>query len=778
MINEKLPQEQNCSGCGACLNVCPVGAIKMEYSYRGYRIPIISKEKCVDCGLCTKSCPTFSASFENSKEPKFYSFCADDATRQVSSSGGMFSVIAEYVLEQGGYVCGAALDAEMQLKHRIVHSVEELAPLRFSKYVQSDTGDCYKQIKKLLNDGKLVFFTGTPCQVAGLYGVLKKPYENLITADLVCHGVPSQKFLDMYLKDVAKGKNIVDVQFRSKRFGWAYKGIIVKFEDGTEHVGTISGDVKDPYCEAFIKGMMFRKMCYNCKFSDYPRQGDFTIGDLWHSDKLDPKSNDKKGTSFVFLNNAKAERLFEKLTLRAKYYNQIQVEDYSKIPNRVRPKEKMHPARTRFLELLKTYTFAEAFHLAYEQHYEVGLVGVMGNDNIGSILTYYGLYHALTELGYSVLPIERPLDSPLAVSDKAKAFSKKWLPAYAQPVQYETLFDMRKLNQVCDQFVVGSDQIYLSSMSRARNHCYFLQWADDSKNKVGYSCSFGGPLARGTKEYYKELQYYLNRFSFLSSRENDGVNFVNEELHLDRSVEWCIDPVFLCNKKEYIRLAESVKADRKEDYIGAYILITRPSIVNLLLKTQAHFTQQQNSVFNVFSKKFAVEVIGNKANLETSPNLRKFKHSDVFPVENSLELIYHSKFFVTDSFHGVCFSIIFRKDFLVIPRDFHDRFLSLLDRIGLSNRIIKPDLSDLTESSFAPIDYDSVYVKLDAEIARCKGKLADALQNQKDSVYSDMDILMKYLERQNAQIGALEDQLTQMQNLVQEMQAKLERPEQ
>lgn len=778
MINEKLPKEQNCSGCGACFNVCPVGAIKMEYSSRGYRVPIINSEKCIDCGLCTKSCPTFNASFENYKEPKFYSFCADDQTRKVSSSGGMFSVIAEYVFEKGGYVCGAAFDENMKLKHTIINSKEELAPLRGSKYLQSDMNDCYKQIKKLLEEGKTVFFVGTPCQVAGLYGVLKKNYDKLITADLICHGTPSQKHFDMYLKEIANGRKVVDVLFRSKRLGWACKGIIIKFEDGSEYIGKISVDVKDPYFEAFIKGMMFRRMCYNCKYNDYPRQGDFTIGDLWHSDKLDPKSNDKKGTSFVFLNNKKAENLFEKLTPRAKYYNEIHVEDYSKIPNRVRPVERMHPARARFLDLLKTHTFSEAFRLAYYGKYDIGLAGVMLNDNVGSILTYYGLYNALTEMGYSVLPIERPLDSALPVSEKAKAFSKKWLPAYSQPVQYESIFDMRKLNQVCDQFVVGSDQIYLKSMSEARNNCYFLQWADDSKNKVGYSCSFGGPGARGTDEYYKELKYYLNRFSFVSSREDDGVNLVNERLQLEKQAQWCIDPVFLCNPKKYINLAKAFEKERSEEYIGAYVIIPKPPIVNLLIKTREHFSNIQIPKSDTETKNIPIEVIGNPAKLKASPNLSKFKYSDVFPVGHALEVIYNSKFFVTDSFHGVCFSIIFRKDFLVIPRDFNDRFLSLLNRIGLSNRIITTNLSNLKEESFAPIDYDSVYKKLNAEIAICKEKLSDALKDQGNTNYTDMDILMKYLESQNEKIIALEGKLVQMQSLVNELQTKLESSEQ
>ncbi len=767
MIYDKLPEEKDCSGCGACLNVCPVGAIGMEYSSAtGFRVPTINESKCVNCGFCTKTCPELNPSFVNSKEPKFYSFCADNATRSVSSSGGMFSVIAEYVLSQKGYVCGAAFDENMQLRHRIISSVEELPPLRSSKYVQSDVNDCYKRIKRLLDDGEMVFFCGTPCQVAGLYSVLKKRYEKLITADLLCHGVPSQKFLDSYLKDVAGDKQVTDVLFRSKRFGWAYKGIIVKFSDGTEHVGTNVSDVKDPYVEGFIKNMMMRYVCYNCRFNDYPRQGDFTIGDLWHADKLDPGSNDRKGTSFVFLNNEKAENLFQKLTERASYYNQITVADYAKIPNRVGPVTKIHPARRRFLNLMKVKSFSNAFRDAYYDHYDIGLVGVMGNENIGSILTYYGLYQALTEMGYSVLPIERPLDSALPVSDKAKAFSKKWLPAYSQFVQYETIDAMRELNEKCDQFVVGSDQIYLAGMSRKRNHCYFLQWADDSKNKVGYACSFGGPGARGTQEYYRGLKYYLNRFSFLSSREDDGVKLIND-LQLNKNAQWCIDPVFLCDRNKFIRLANSARKKRDKEFIGSYIIIPKPSVNNLLKKTHAHFPKCSVEVIS------SAELVSKEARLKQSTELSRYEHYDAFPVEHSLEIIKNCRFFVTDSFHGVCFSIIFKKDFLVMPRDFHDRFHSLLDRIGLSDRILKPNLSNFSEKLFQPIDYDRVYEKLQVEIDRSKALLAESLANPGDPGFSDMDILMKYIQGQNANIKNLEEQLSKMQDMIAALQTKL-----
>ncbi len=747
MLNNYLPENKNCSGCGACSNICPTGAITMGYDDYRFVIPKADQDKCIYCGMCNKVCPVLTPKFKNNPKPKFYSFCADDATRKKSSSGGMFSVLANYVIDKGGYVCGAAFDENFQVKHRIVSSREELEPLRSSKYIQSDVNDCYNKTKKLLDEDNYVLFTGTPCQVAGLYNILKKDYEKLITADLLCHGTPSQRFFDSYLNEIANGKKVKNVYFRHKRFGWTAGTILILFEDGSEYIGKISDENKDAYFEAFMKNMIMRDSCYNCKFCDYPRQGDITIGDLWHSDKLDPKSNDKKGTSFVFVNNSKAEKIFGEITATAKYYKEITVENYSKIPNRVTTKSKPSPLRPRFLELIKEKSFIKAFDYVYNDHYDIGLVGVIGNENIGSILTYYALYNFLSDNNYSVMMIERPLSATLKVSEKSAEFTKKWLPDYAQPIQKDDIFEMRELNKKCEQFLVGSDQVFLSKMAKTRDYVHFLSWVDENKNKVGYSSSFGGPMARGTKEYNQTLAYYLNKFSFLSLREDDGVNFADNELKLDTKAEWCIDPVFLCDKEHYMKLVRSAEVKRDSEYIGTYVLIPKTSISNLIIKVKTHFGN------------LPVELIGEEKKILNTKVLITYDHKDVFPVERSLETIYSSKFFVTDSFHGVCFAIIFRKDFLAIPRDFTDRFTSLLKRIGLSDRIIKGDLSNLTEKSYYPIDYDKVYEKLSVEIKKSGDMLLDALKNKTDDKLSDNDIIMKYLKQQHEEIERLKKQL-------------------
>ncbi len=749
MAEIMLPKEGNCSGCSACLNVCPANAIEMKPSSMGFIIPIIEETKCINCGLCTKTCPVLNPNYKNNKQPDFYSFCASDEIRKNSSSGGMFTTLANYVLRKNGYVCGAAFDENFQVKHRIIHSSEELSALQYSKYVQSSVGKCYKEVKKLLLDDNYVLFTGTPCQVAGLYAVLGKDFDKLITADLLCHGVPSQKLFDKYLKDISLSKNIKEVYFRNKKNGWSVTMDII-FEDGTIYTKKSSGDDADPYLFAFLNNYMMRYICYDCKFNQYPRQGDFTIGDLWHSDKLDPDSNDKKGTSFVFVNNSKGKAIYEKIKDESKYNKLLSVENYSQIPNRVSPKTIPNANRKRFLELVDSKGFIDALEYCKKKKYDIGLVGVIGNENIGSVLTYYALYNYLTDIGYSVLLIERPLDSPLPVNEKAKAFTDKWIPSYAGPFQYESILDMSKLNEICNQFVVGSDQVYLASMSKARNDCYFLSWVDDYKNKVGYACSFGGPKARGDEFFYQEMAYYLNRFSFLSSRENDGVELINSKLKTDVKARWCIDPVFLCDKKHYLKLINATSVVRTQKYIGAYVVIPRPSIANLIKKTEEHF------------ETLPVELVGNPKDLDNSNYLKKYKARDSFPIGRILETIYNSEFFVTDSFHGVCFAIIFRKDFLVIPRDFVDRFTSLLERIGLMDRILSPNLSDLDDSSYKKIDYDLVYKKLETLIEESKDSLINSLKQEKSEKFTDADVLNKKIRKQQSEIADLQKKIDEL----------------
>ena len=202
-----------------------------------------------------------------------------------------------------------------------------------------------------------------------------------------------------------------------------------------------------------------------------------------------------------------------------------------------------------------------------------------------------------------------------------------------------------------------------------------------------------------------------------------------------------------------MKLVKSANVKRTEDFIGAYVVIPKPSINSFVKKTADKFN-------------LPVEIIGDEKKLKQSAELSKYKCRDSFPVPNALETIYSSRFFVTDSFHGVCFAIIFKKDFLVMPRDFMDRFTSLLDRLGLSDRIIKPNLSNLTDESFKPIDYNEVYKKLEKEVETSRALLSEALMNKPENKLSDLDVAMKYIRLQSQELAEMKTKIEQLEKLI------------
>ncbi len=307
-IDIKNPNE--CCGCAACLNICPKDAIVMIENEVGFIYPKVQEELCVNCGMCKSVCVFNKKGIGENKEPKVFAGVINDReTLKKSSSGGAFSAIANVILQEGGVVFGAAWEKDFSLSHIAAHSGEELEKLRGSKYVQSAIGTSFREAKTLLDAGKLVCYSGTPCQISGLKSYLGKDYENLLTVDIICHGVPSLKMLKDDLTFVS-GKEIdelTDVKFRDKCYGWGTKGSIttknkrIKYNAGTS-----------PYYFYFLKGEVYRESCYNCRFPSEKRQGDITLGDYWGiKTELLKKLGDidpDLGVSCVLVNTEKGEK--------------------------------------------------------------------------------------------------------------------------------------------------------------------------------------------------------------------------------------------------------------------------------------------------------------------------------------------------------------------------------------------------------------------------------------------------------------------------------------
>ena len=296
MIN--IVNKVECCGCEACYNACPKNCIEMKADEEGFLYPHVNQDTCINCGLCEKVCPVINRVPEKETEQKAYLVQhRDDDVRKDSSSGGAFTAIATWVLQQGGVVFGAAYDENFSVYHTYVERIEDLYRFRNSKYVQSNIGNSFVQAKKFLDEGRWVCFSGTPCQIEGLSSFLQKKYKKIVLVDVVCHGIPSPLVWKKYLEI----QNVNDInpdyiRFRDKYYGYKYSTMsIVKDGKTIYHAGS----QKDPMLRAFFSDICDRPICYECPFKKRYRVSDITVWDCFTVYKFDKKIDDDKGTTRV-----------------------------------------------------------------------------------------------------------------------------------------------------------------------------------------------------------------------------------------------------------------------------------------------------------------------------------------------------------------------------------------------------------------------------------------------------------------------------------------------
>ena len=294
-INQNL-----CTGCGACYNICPTQCIKMVESEEGFLFPIVNKEECINCGTCNNICPL-------EKEV----VCGHDAYSVVrktdipfgSSSTGFAYQISKEIISEGGMVFGAVFDEDWYLIHRGIDTVDGVLRLQGSKYIQSDIKGVFNEVKDALLQKRTVVFVGTPCQIAGLKAFLGEgEYENLYTIDFICHGVPSPKVWNHYLEKIKKSQNLGDIKninFRDKEYGWQNYGLKITGENG-EYFALKASDL---YETAFSRNITLRKSCYFCKFKGDNRFSDITLGDFWGGNRYST-IYDGAGTSIVSIHGS------------------------------------------------------------------------------------------------------------------------------------------------------------------------------------------------------------------------------------------------------------------------------------------------------------------------------------------------------------------------------------------------------------------------------------------------------------------------------------------
>ncbi|WP_315119212.1 Coenzyme F420 hydrogenase/dehydrogenase, beta subunit C-terminal domain [uncultured Clostridium sp.] len=313
-----INNKKDCMGCHACSNICPKICISMESDSEGFWYPKVDHQKCIKCRLCVKFCPIINkVTVKN--EPKAYACInKDEFVRQESSSGGIFTLVSEVVIDNGGVVFGAGFDGKFSVFHSYIETKEELEKFRGSKYVQSKIGNTYKQAKEFLDQGRNVLFTGTPCQIGGLKSYLHKDYDNLFCIDIICHGVPSPKAWQKYIsyQENNAESSTRRIAFRCKNEGWKRYSISLSFNNDMEY---LESHKKDLYMKAFLKNICLRPSCYDCSFKTLHRQSDITLADFWGVQNVLPKMDDDKGTSLIFVNSASGQYMLEDIKDRILY---------------------------------------------------------------------------------------------------------------------------------------------------------------------------------------------------------------------------------------------------------------------------------------------------------------------------------------------------------------------------------------------------------------------------------------------------------------------------
>lgn len=337
-----ITDKHSCCGCASCVQSCPKQCIKFDEDEQGFRYPNVDPEGCIECGLCEKVCPCL-----NQGEPKdpikvYAAINPHEPTRLKSSSGGIFNMLAERVISEGGVVFGARFDANWEVTHDFTEDIDKLDSFRGSKYLQSRIGETYKQAQAFLKEGRKVLFSGTGCQIAGLKRFLRKEYENLLTVEIVCHSVPSPLVWRKYLQEISNGNPIQKVNFRDKSSGWSHYSysIVIEHSGGT-YKEPASGD----YMKGLTSNLTTRPSCSQCPSRNGKSGADIVLGDCWGVWDLQPSLDDNKGTSLVTSLTQKGEDSILELGVEL---NELSMSDLQKYNAGLRGSHPLNPQHDLF----------------------------------------------------------------------------------------------------------------------------------------------------------------------------------------------------------------------------------------------------------------------------------------------------------------------------------------------------------------------------------------------------------------------------------------------
>lgn len=697
-----LADTAHCTGCGACKNICPKQAISLIPDDEGFIQPIINEKLCVSCRLCEKTCPVLHPKYKNEIVNTCYAMWGDDELRNKTSTAGMFLLAAQSVLQKGGIVYGAAWTEDWYVHHIGVETEQDLYRLTGSKYLQSDTENTYKEAKLHLQAGKEVLYSGCPCQIAGLYAYLgNKDYPNLTTIEVLCHGVPSPKAFQKYVQDCFPNLKISRIDFREKtHFNWSSSANIYFSKAPSYH----NSAQKDPFYKGFLSCMILRKSCSACPFSRLPRQADLTIGDFWGIGSTDATWDDHKGTELILINSPKGQTLIKYLEPRFQRFQKFPIDTAIRINKTIVHPFKEHPGRKHFFSSLDLKPFNQLVNDSLEHKYDIGVVGLWYGINYGSILTYYALYCLLKDLGYDPVMLPKPnilweerFNAPDTI---AQRFIWRHCNVF-NPCRIQDEYP--RMNDRCKDFIIGSDVVWNYDIcGKDSDQFFFLDWVESDHKKIAYAASFGNGLS-GSETYKIKARYYLNKFDAISIRESFGVEQAKKECGRDDIVQ-VLDPVFVCNPLIYQDIISHQSQSSDSPFVFAYILNRDMASQKkeLLDLAAAHYNAE-------------IKICGNPNAIEKS---KKCYGENVLPVLSVEEWLYYMKncsCYIGDSYHALCFSLIFHKPFLIVygskaPGFSGNRFYSLLQLVGLEDRLISnlDDMENCKTILNSEIDWEHV----------------------------------------------------------------------
>lgn len=716
--------KDKCTGCSACKYSCPVNAIEMKIdSLTGFNFADIDTTKCIDCGKCNNVCP-HNLNQNPNEIIKRYALRMKDPILKNSSSGGAFTMISSYFFNELKVtnIVGVKWDENFNAIYSIASTGDEWKSFRGSKYMQADVRDIFHHIKAILENNEKLLFIGTPCHVSGLLNYLKKKYDNLITIDFICDSLPSpliwQKWLNEEGFDI---KNIKSINMRHKN------------SKGARNPTLRIEEINQAY-DIYLKSTNFYRLtmgsrllvsdaCYTCNFRDYRSHvSDFTIGDLLDAYKRDELYWDENDSnqSLIICNNKRSQKIiYDIVNFHRKnidFFNEINYGGNfgsmteKNINAKIISKGKIYNALSRGTKL--TDICKKKSNKKYL--YDVAIAGGTMCNNFGGALTYYALYKYIESLGLKPIIIPPTPDS-LGVVIKDNIFEK-----YCNVSENYHLTKSVNFNKLADTFMIGSDQIWNKKLFKEWELTPYLDFIFDEKKKIAYGVSYGNYVPAEDSEF-NNIKRLVKKFDHISHREQTGC--VKTSKYYDRNDTSCvIDPVFLIDKSEYDTLIEDSKIILPEDYICCY---------DLGISEKGRVFMQQ-----IIGGEEVKDIYISTGNYHKQKKNRYINPRSINPisVQDWLKCIKYSKCLLTNSFHGLCFSIIYHKPFLYVGNP-DDRIKELLSMVNLEDHIFDEfNPTDIYKAALcihANIDWDAVDHKIEIHKNQSAVWLINALNKEK-----------------------------------------------